>query len=386
MSQTITILGSTGSIGIATLRVIKTLNNKFVVYGLTCYNNLNLLEKQIQEFNPVAIAIGAKDLAITDKYKTLKKKYNHIEFLEGEEGIIEISTRKVNILLSAIVGAAGLKPSIAALPNIERIAIANKETLVMAGDIFIQKVKQHNVELIPVDSEHSAIFSLIENIKSSEIKRLIITASGGSLRERPINELSTITPEEALAHPTWEMGKKITIDSATFINKGLEVIESHHLFNLDYNQIDVIIHPESIIHSMVETIDGAIHAYLSVADMALPIIKALTYPEKKENPFEWLDLARIGSLNFYPYNNKRFPALELCYHAGRTGGTMPTVLNAANEIAVNAFLNKKIKFTEIVNLIERTMGKHKTINKPNLSDIFQSDQWARKITKSLLRG
>ena len=266
------------------------------------------------------------------------------------------------------------------------MALANKETLVMAGDIFMRRVRDCNVELIPVDSEHSAVFALLENIKRKNIARIILTASGGSLRDRPVRELESVTPEEALAHPTWNMGSKITIDSATLVNKGLEVIEAHHLFNVGYDDIDVVIHPQSIIHSMVETVDGSVHALMSVPDMALPIMNALTYPEKVANPFGRIDFSRVGSLTFKSHEGGKYPALELCYSAGRAGGTMPAVLNGANEVAVGAFLEKRLRFTHIVKIVERVMALHSPLVDPGIDDIFSADAWARDMANRMIRG
>lgn len=341
MSSKITILGSTGSIGVSALKVISSLKTDFEVYGLTCNGNLDLFEKQISEFRPAAAAVASFEAVKSEKYTKLKEKFPETIFFEGPDGVLELVRHKVDILISAIVGAAGLMPTLESLEYIKRLALANKETLVVAGEIVTQKIQQYGVELIPVDSEHSAIFSILKNMDKSGISKVILTASGGSMRNKTIEEMHKITPEEALKHPTWSMGRKITIDSATLMNKGFEVIETHHLFSLDYNSIDVIIHPESIIHSMVETIDGAVYAYMTVPDMVFPIFNALVYPEVKRNSFERLDFAKIKKLEFYNYDTDRFPGLELCYAAGRTGGTMPAVLNAANEVAVNAFLEKK---------------------------------------------
>lgn len=385
MSVTVTILGSTGSIGVSALRVLESLGGRYSVMGLSCCSNLELFEKQIARFRPAVAAVGSSGLAGSQKFRDIKKKFPNTEFLAGEEGIYELACRKTEILISAIVGAAGLKPTISALPYVRRIALANKETLVMAGGIFMQSLKEHSVELLPVDSEHSAIFSLLQGINRNDFRRVIITASGGSLRDRSIDELDHITPEQALAHPTWTMGNKITIDSATLMNKGLEVIECHHLFDIDYDSIDVIIHPESIIHSMIETTDGAIHAYMSKPDMAHPILNALTYPEKVDNEFARLDLLSTGKLTFSGLDSRKYPALELCYAAGRTGGTMPAVLNAANEVAVYAFLNKVIPYKKIVKLVEKILILHSPVSNPRLSDIFDADKWAREEIKRMIK-
>ncbi len=381
MSKSVTILGSTGSIGVSSLRVIKFLTGEYRVYGLTCQKNITLLEAQIKEFHPEAVAVESHEIVTSDEYRNLKKRHKGVEFLEGEDGVIELAGRQVDLLVSAIVGAAGLKPTLNAVSSCKRIALANKETLVMAGDIFTEKIGSENNELIPVDSEHSALFSLLDNIEKSFVERIILTASGGSLRNLPVEKMDSVTPEMALNHPTWNMGNKITIDSATLMNKGLEVIEAHYLFGFDYEKIDVIIHPESIIHSMIELVDGALHAHMGVADMALPILAAMKYPEKVRNDFGRLKLEEIGSLNFTGYHRERYPSLELCYSAGKEGGTMPAVLNAANEVAVDAFLSKEIKFTDIVRIVDRTMKKMSNIKNPDIDDIIKSDIESRKISK-----
>jgi 1-deoxy-D-xylulose-5-phosphate reductoisomerase len=382
----ITILGSTGSIGVSTLKVLRVLTGEYQVYGLSCQKNLTLFEEQIEEFHPRVVAVGSPEVTRSKSFKNLKNKFPEIEFLVGREGIEELASREVDVLVSAIVGAAALRPTLSAVPHVRRIALANKETLVMAGDIFINEVKAHKVELIPIDSEHSAILSLIENLNPKDIARIILTASGGSLRDKTIKEMRDVTPDEALAHPNWNMGSKITIDSATMMNKGLEVIEAHHLFEIDYNQIEVVIHPESIIHSMVETSDGALFAHMGVPDMAHPILYSLVYPERRRNPFGRLDLETIKKLSFSPFDNSRYPALKLCFTAGKQGGTMPAVLNAANEVAVDAFLEKRILFTDIITIVEKTLEAHEKVDNPNISAIFCADSWARENARSLIRG
>jgi len=386
MRGTVTILGSTGSVGESTIRVLKFLQGEFRVYGLACSRNLGALGRQIAEMNPSAVAVGSPDAITTDEYRLLKKKHAHVEFLEGGECVAELAARKADIVVSAIAGSAGLKPSLAAIRPGVRIALANKETLVMAGSIFMERIRSAGAELIPVDSEHSALFNLLACHKSEYVERIILTASGGSLREVPHGDLASVTPERALNHPVWEMGKKITIDSATLMNKGLEVIEAHHLFGLEYDRIGVVIHPESVVHSMVETIDGALYAHLGVADMAFPILNAFTYPEKARNIFGRLRIEDALSLNFSGCEKERYPALELCYRAGREGGTMPAALNAANEAAVEAFLNKKILFTDIVKIVEKVMDAHAKVKDPDLEDIYRADLESRNDAGRLIKG
>ena len=383
--QSISILGSTGSIGLSAIRVIRTFPDKFKIYGLACNSNIDILSNQISEFKPLVAAIGDKSIAATESVKRLIKENRDTEFLFGEEGIIELVSKKTDIVISSISGSMGLRPSIAALDGCKRLALANKETLVMAGDIFTELAIKKGVELIPVDSEHSALFSLLSNIKKDEVERIILTASGGSLRSYPAEDLKDVTPEIALKHPTWNMGNKITIDSSTLMNKGLEVIEAHHLFNFSYDNIKVVIHPESIIHSMIETADGALYAHIGKTDMVFPILSALTYPIKIKNPFGKIDLTEIGSLNFSKYDVKKFPALDLCYSAGRTGGNIPAVLNAANEAAVYSFLEKKIRFTDITDIVEKTINSINTIQNPDIKDIFESDSEAKNIALSFIK-
>jgi len=383
--NSLTILGSTGSIGLSALRVVRSAPERFKVFGLACNRNLEMLSKQIDEFNPSVVAIGDETVYESEMVMLLRAKFPSVEFLFGEEGIIDLASRRCDVVLSSIVGGAGLKPSLAALDGCRRLALANKETLVMAGDLFMTLAADRGVELIPVDSEHSAIFMLLRNIEQNELERIILTASGGSLRDFPVDELETVTPEVALKHPTWSMGSKITIDSATLMNKGLEVIEAHYLFKTEYDRINVVIHPESIIHSMVETVDGAVYAHMGQADMALPILNALTYPEKIKNSFGRLNFSEVAKLTFREYDSKRYPALELCYAAGRRGGNTPAILNAANEEAVYAFLDRRIAFTDIVKIVEKAVSLCRFRGAPDLNGIFESDAEARDIAKGLIR-
>jgi 1-deoxy-D-xylulose-5-phosphate reductoisomerase len=386
MTRSVTILGSTGSIGVSALRVIGHFRDEFNVYGLSCNRNLELMERQVREFSPRAVAVGSAEVAKSGEFAALRETFPGVEFLTGPEGITELASRGADVLVSALVGAAGLLPTLGALPGVKRVALANKETLVMAGEIFMRRVAECGVELVPVDSEHSAVYSLLEHVRREDIARIVLTASGGSLRDLSGDELDEVTPARALAHPTWSMGSKITIDSATMMNKGLEVIEAHHLFGVDYDMIDVVLHPESIVHSMVESRDGGLYAYLSVTDMALPIMNALMYPEKRVNPFGRLDLASIGRLSFSAPDGNKFPALGLCCRAGRTGGTLPAVLNGANEVAVGLFLENRIRFTDIVKTVERVMDEHEPVMNAGIEDIFRADAWARERAYIIARG
>ncbi|MCL2026718.1 MAG: 1-deoxy-D-xylulose-5-phosphate reductoisomerase, partial [Leptospirales bacterium] len=348
--------------------------------------NLQVLEKQIEEFRPAAVAVSSHEVRAGKDYALIKERFGNVEFIESDKPAVELALRETAITVSAIVGAAGLEPSLAALKGTRRLALANKETLVMAGNIFMAEAARLKTEIIPIDSEHSAIFSLLGNTDKKELKRIIITASGGSLRSMPIEKLPEATPESALAHPTWSMGKKITIDSATLMNKGFEVIEAHHLFDLPYEKIDVVIHPESIVHAMIEMADGAVHAHMSVADMAIPILNAIKYPNKINNHFGQLDFTKAMQLNFLPWDASRYPALALCYKAGRRGGTMPAVLNAANEVCVEAFINGKISFTNIAEIVERTVESCNVTSTPGIDEIFEADRQAREISMKLIRG
>jgi 1-deoxy-D-xylulose-5-phosphate reductoisomerase len=381
----VTILGATGSIGLSALRVIRTNPQKFKVFGLSCNRNLKILSQQIEEFNPFVVAIVDASLRNSDELSHLMEKNPEVEFLFGDEGVVELAARKCDIVLSAIVGAAGLRPSLAAIGNCRRIALANKETLVMAGSIFIKLIAESGTELLPVDSEHSAVFMLMRNVQISHLERIILTASGGSLRDLPLEDLPAVTPEIALKHPTWSMGNKITIDSATLMNKGLEVIEAHHLFGVSYDKIDVLIHPESVIHSMIETIDGSVYAHMGEADMALPIINAFTYPDKIRNEFGRLDFVKLKSLTFRELDKRRYPSLDLCYAAGMRGGNAPAILNAANEECVYAFLERKIAFTDIVKIIEKVLSDVSFISDPDIDDIFKSDKEARILSRSYIK-
>ncbi|MBS3946139.1 MAG: 1-deoxy-D-xylulose-5-phosphate reductoisomerase [Melioribacter sp.] len=350
----ILLLGSTGSIGLSTLDIIRLMPDQFTITGLSVNNNINKLEEQIKEFKPLSVVVTNEIEA-----ELLRKRIGSTcEVLSGNNGLIEI-TRKAeyDILLSAIVGFAGLKPTIEAIKRKKRIALANKETLVVAGELIVSLCKEYKAELIPVDSEHSAIFQCLTGEDSNSINKLILTASGGPFLNKSRQELENVTIEEALNHPNWKMGNKITIDSATMMNKGLEVIEAYWLFNLPKNKIEVVIHPQSIIHSMVEFIDGSLKAQLSTPDMRLPILYALSYPTRYNYNGLSTDFKKIGQLTFFEPNFNKFECLKLAYDAIDEGGTAPCILNAANEIAVEKFLSGKIKFLQIPELIKEALHK-----------------------------
>ncbi|HHT37308.1 MAG: 1-deoxy-D-xylulose-5-phosphate reductoisomerase [Candidatus Wallacebacter cryptica] len=362
----VAILGSTGSIGTQTLDVLKNLPG-FRVYGLSAYRSIEKLSEQISEYIPQKVVVNDPEAA-----KQLKQKYN-IETASGREGLIELaSDPEVDVVVMALVGFAGLEPTIAALEAGKKVALANKETLVVGGHL----VMEHRSQIIPIDSEHSAIWQIMDGKNPQDIDAVILTASGGPFLSEP-EDLSQVTVDQALKHPTWNMGGKITIDSATLMNKGLEVIEAHWLFNLDYDKIEVIIHPQSIIHSMVRFRDGSVLAQLGPADMRMPIQYALTYPRTVESQVSALDFSKLTALTFSDCDSQRFPCLELAYQAGRIGGTMTTVLNAANEVAVNLFLKNKICFTHIPEIVQSAMNKHSPVMQPSLAELIAVDREAR---------
>ncbi|MDA3860096.1 MAG: 1-deoxy-D-xylulose-5-phosphate reductoisomerase [Melioribacteraceae bacterium] len=372
------ILGSTGSIGVSTLDVIRLHQNSFEIVGLTANRNVGLLLKQVAEFNPKYVVVREESLA--DKVSANLPKGTIL--LTGEEGLTT-ATRVANydILVSALVGFAGLKPTIEGIKRGKRIALANKETLVVAGEIITNLAKEYNSEILPVDSEHSAIFQCLAGEREKEIEKLILTASGGPFFRKSKDELKNVSVAEALKHPNWEMGSKVTIDSATMMNKGLEMIEAHWLFNLPPNKIDVTIHPQSIVHSMVEFVDGSIKAQLSSPDMRLPIQYALTYPERMQNSFTNTKLTEIESLTFHKPNFTKFECLQLAFDVLEIGGTAPCVLNAANEIAVERFLNNEIAFTAIPELIKDALKNVEIKSEVNLETIIECDSLTRKYFK-----
>jgi 1-deoxy-D-xylulose-5-phosphate reductoisomerase len=379
----ITVLGSTGSIGLSALDVIGKNPRLFRVVALAAGKNIKLLQKQIERFRPQLVSVsdeqGAGELRsrISTKIKT--------RIVAGMEGLKEVAALAgADIVISAISGAAGLIPTLAAIDAGKDIALANKETMVMAGDIVTKKAKEKGVKILPLDSEHSAIFQCLQGQKHNNVNKIILTASGGPFFNYKTSELKKVTLSQALKHPNWKMGKKITIDSASMMNKGLEVIEAKWLFDLEINKIEVLIHPQSIVHSMVEFVDGCLLAQMGIPDMRTPIAYALTYPERIKNDLPLLDLIKTRSLEFLKPDVKKFPCLQLAYEAGICGGTMPAVLNAANEIAVEAFLRRTIKFVDLPGIIDKVLSKHKAVKKPSLDDILQADVWARVQTRELI--
>ncbi|MCK9217763.1 MAG: 1-deoxy-D-xylulose-5-phosphate reductoisomerase [Firmicutes bacterium] len=377
----IAVLGSTGSIGKQTLDIVRNNQNHFKISALTANSNIQLLCEQAKEFKPETIAI-----ADISKYRQLKRTIDSdIRVLSGVEGIIEAATQdSTDLVLSAIVGIAGLEPTYNAIKKGKRIALANKETLVTAGSIIMTEAAKHNVQIIPVDSEHSAVFQCIQN-DGNNIDKIILTASGGPFRTKTYDEITKATVADALNHPNWCMGKKITIDSATLMNKGLEVIEAKWLFGVSSDKIEVCIHPQSIIHSMVEYVDGSIIAQLGIPDMRLPIQYALTYPHRTKVTGTKLKLSEVKKLTFEKPDNKRFPCLKLAYDALQQGESACVVLNGANEIAVNSFLQRKIKFTDIYRLVYSVLEDHNSMVVSSINDVFLIDDWSRNACKELLK-
>lgn len=374
--KNITILGSTGSIGTNALEVIRQKKDEFNVVALSGHTNYKLVMKQIKEFNPKYVSIGTEE-----GFEAIKKEFPEVELFFGREGLKKLGElEETDIILTAVSGVIGIEATVEAIKKGKRIALANKETMV-AGGAYINKLlkKYPEAEIIPVDSEHSALFQSLSAGRREDVKNLIITASGGSFRGKKRDELKEITVSEALKHPKWSMGKKITIDSSTLVNKGLEVIEAHELFGIDYDRIKVAVHPQSIVHSLVEYKDNAMVAQLGATDMKLPIQLAFTYPKREESTaLEKLDLMKVGNLTFEEPDIETFKGLPLAYRAGKTGGTMPVVFNAANEVAVELFMKEKIKFLEIYDVIEKAMDNHMPVEIENLEIILKVDEETRK--------
>ncbi|MEJ2699321.1 MAG: 1-deoxy-D-xylulose-5-phosphate reductoisomerase [Desulfuromonadales bacterium] len=380
--KNLAILGSTGSIGVSTLEIVDAFPDRYRVVALTGGNNLSRLEEQVRRFRPLAVAVLRPQDA-----RALKRSLGSgaPEIFAGVEGLIACATHpEAHMVVSAIVGAAGLVPTLAAIEAGKDVALANKETLVAAGALVMEAVRRKAVRLFPVDSEHSAIFQSLQGHRREDVKRLILTASGGPFREKSLAELRRVTPGEALAHPNWNMGRKITIDSATMMNKGLEVIEARWLFDLPQERIDVHIHPQSIVHSMVEYVDGAVIAQLGIPDMKTPIAYALSHPERLPLPLPGLDLCSLGSLTFEAPDAERFPCLSLAYQALQAGGSAAAVLNAANEVAVEAFLRGEIAFLDIPAIIRATLDEHKVEPFRHIDEVLRADRWSRTTARRII--
>ncbi len=378
----LSILGSTGSIGVSTLEIVSAYRDRFDVVALTGGNNLELLKKQIEEFNPQVAAVITEDSA--GKLRKMVRGAR-TEILSGIPGMITAATASdATMVVAAIVGAAGLVPTVAAIRAGKDVALANKETLVTAGHLIMNMVKEQGVRLYPVDSEHSAVFQSLQGHRSEDVKRVILTASGGPFFQYPSRKLAEVSIDDALNHPNWSMGKKITIDSATMMNKGLEVIEAKWLFHVPVEKVSVVIHPQSIIHSLVEYVDGCVMAQLGTPDMKAPIAYALTVPERVPTGVRGLNLAELGSLTFFEPDMERFPALKLAYRAVGDGESMPAVMNAANEVAVEAFLSGSIRFLDIARIIEKTMDAHQPHALTSIEEVLHADRWGRMKAKELL--
>ena len=378
--RTISILGSTGSVGRSTLAVVDAFPDQLRVVGLAAGGNIDLLAEQIERYRPELVSVRSEEDAAR-----LRAQFK-IEVIPGLEGACAVASMpSADAVIAAIVGAAGIAPVHAALHAGKRVGIANKEVLVAAGDVMTRAAREHGGEILPVDSEHNAVHQAIRAGRHDEIQRIILTASGGPFLNRDLGTFGDISIEAALAHPTWRMGNKISIDSATMMNKGLEVIEAHHLFDMPADRIDIIIHPQSIVHSMVEYVDGSIIAQLSTTDMKFPIQYALLYPERVAAPFARLDLAKMRTLDFLPVDPRRYPAVELAYAACRAGGSMPAVLNAANEVAVERFLAGELPFTAIVDITERILERHagNVSEIASVDDALHWDGWARNEARGL---
>jgi 1-deoxy-D-xylulose-5-phosphate reductoisomerase len=383
--KNLSILGSTGSIGCNTLKIAEMFPDRFAVKALAAKNNISLLAKQIERFCP-EIAVVFDETAAA-KLRCMLPAETGVEILFGENGYKSAAAHdSADLVIVAVVGSAGLMPTLSAIKAGKTIALANKETLVMAGDIVIEQAELHNVKILPVDSEHSAIFQCIEGNRKKDIDKIFLTASGGPFLNLPKQEFGKITPEDALNHPNWNMGKKISVDSATLMNKGLEAIEAKCLFDVSHKMIEVLVHPQSVIHSMVSFIDGTVMAQLGIPDMKGAIAYAMAYPERLGLKQPTPDFVGIGKLSFEKPDIKKFPCLSLAYTACETGKTLPAVLNAANEVAVEAFLKNALSFRKIPQIIEETMEHHRVVTDPTLNDILEADQWARKQAEDRIKA
>lgn len=376
----ILILGSTGSIGSQALDIVRENTDKFKIVGLSCRNSIEKITEQIKEFSPLAVAVGSADAAAK-----LQTEFPNIQIYYGDEGLIELAKIECDIVLNALMGISGLAPTYTAIEHGRDIALANKETLVTAGEIITELCKQKNVKLLPVDSEHSAIFQCLEGNKDRKIKRILLTASGGPFKGYSLKDLENVSLEQALNHPKWNMGSKITIDSATMMNKGLEVIEAKWLFDVDAEKIDIHVHPQSIVHSMVEFEDTSVIAQMGLPDMRIPISLALNYPDRLHFSCESLDFFTIGKeLTFEKPDRKVFKCIDLAYQAINEGGSYPVVMNGANEELVAMFLAGKIRFLDIPNTIEKVMNKHNPTHTNNIEEILELDKISRNLAKELV--
>ncbi len=389
--KAITLLGSTGSIGTQTLDILEHHPDQFRLVGIAAGNNVDLLAQQVRQFRPEMVAICNAE-RVGELREALAGLDPMPQILAGEEGVVEVARYgDAEAVVTGIVGCAGLLPTLAAIEAGKDIALANKETLIAGGPAVLPLVEKHGVKLLPADSEHSAIFQCLQGVPQGGLRRILLTASGGAFRDWPVEKLVQVTVADALKHPNWSMGRKITVDSATLMNKGLEVIEAHYLFGMDYDHIDIVIHPQSIIHSLIELQDTSVLAQLGWPDMRLPLLYALSWPERIYTDWEPLDLVKAGNLTFREPDHAKYPCMELAYAAGRAGGTMTAVLNAANEQAVALFLDEKIRFLDIPKVIEGVCERHQSHNvaQPVLADILAADQWARSevisVSQSLSR-
>ena len=377
----VVLLGSTGSIGTSTCKVVEDLPNDLELIGLAAGRNVDLLREQVAQFHPQMVSVTDPAAA-----KEFANEFNGTPNVQcGDEGLLALATlSEADIVLIAIVGTAGLQPALAAIRAGKDIAVASKEILVMAGETVMAEARKHGVKVLAVDSEHSAIFQCLDGKPVESIRSIWLTASGGPFRETPPEEFAEITLDQALKHPSWVMGRKITIDSATMFNKGLEMIEARWLFGVEMNCVKVVVHPQSVVHSLVEYVDGSMIAQMSTPDMCLPIQYALTHPERMANQRVQTNLASIGTLQFEEPDSERFPALDLARRAGEVCGTLPAVFNAANEVAVDAFCEGKLSFLGITKLVSDVMDQHQVVTHPDLTQILESDQWARRHAATLI--
>jgi 1-deoxy-D-xylulose-5-phosphate reductoisomerase len=379
--KAITLLGSTGSIGTQTLDIVENNPDKFRIVGLAAGSNVEMLAKQVRQFRPEIVAIG-NEAKLPELKDALSSLDYHPIIVAGAAGTIEVAGYgDAESVVTGIVGCAGLLPTIAAIKAGKDIALANKETLIAGGPVVLPLVEEYGVKLLPADSEHSAIFQCLQGVPPGGLRRIILTASGGAFRDLPAEKLASVTIADALKHPNWSMGQKITIDSATLMNKGLEVIEAHYLFGVDYDNIDIVVHPQSIIHSLIEVHDTSVLAQLGWPDMRLPLLYALSWPDRIATDWKKFDLVTAGDLTFRVPDRVKYPCIDLAYAAGRAGGSMPAVLNGANEQAVALFLDEKIHFLDIPKTIEKVCDKHRNdfTATPSLDDILAADIWARKM-------